>query len=157
MKRKCGRCKLCCKVYAIPELNKGFGEWCQHCPYTGCKIYDTRPAVCRDFRCLWLEGRLPSSWRPDLIHIVFRHCLTVDSIPLITAHESHKGALQKSKLTQLAKSGIGVMVICDGLASCILGPMTLTRDEAQAWCRKVDAVLDPLHALARYLWERTGT
>jgi hypothetical protein len=29
--RACGTCTLCCKVVAVPELEKAAGEWCKHC------------------------------------------------------------------------------------------------------------------------------
>ena len=53
--RACGDCTLCCKVMAIEELAKPAGQWCRHCkPGRGCLIYDSRPAECSAFDCLWL-------------------------------------------------------------------------------------------------------
>lgn len=71
--RSCGGCTMCCKLPAIndPALVKPANKWCQHCkPGAGCKIYDTRPQSCIDFRCAWTELRgpdqtLPDNWRPD--------------------------------------------------------------------------------------------
>jgi hypothetical protein len=38
---------------------------CRHCTQ-GCTIYDTRPALCRDFYCGWRQlPILDDSWRPD--------------------------------------------------------------------------------------------
>jgi len=31
----------------------------------GCGIYETRPSICRDYRCLWLQGGLEDEERPD--------------------------------------------------------------------------------------------
>jgi hypothetical protein len=74
----CGSCNACCRVYAIPEVDKPAGRWCQHCDIgKGCKIYATRPARCVDFQCLWLqsqaEGRphLEPELRPDRCKVVF--------------------------------------------------------------------------------------
>ena len=65
--RECGTCTLCCKVYALPELEKPPGVWCKHCaPGKGCKIYDAPPDPCRLFNCLWMtDGKMPDEWRPD--------------------------------------------------------------------------------------------
>ena len=65
--RVCGGCTLCCKVYALPALEKPPGVWCRHCePGKGCKIHDALPERCRLFNCLWLsDGKLPDEWRPD--------------------------------------------------------------------------------------------
>ena len=65
--RACGGCTLCCKVYALPELEKPPGVWCRHCaPGKGCKIHDALPEQCRRFNCLWMtDGTMPDEWRPD--------------------------------------------------------------------------------------------
>ena len=71
---ECGDCSMCCKVMAIPELGKADGEWCKHiCKnHKGCGIYETRPAVCRDFLCLWRrDAAAPLSMRPDKCGVVF--------------------------------------------------------------------------------------
>ena len=66
--RECGSCTLCCKVYALPELEKPPGVWCKHCaPGKGCEIHDAPPPEqCRQFFCLWMtDGKMPDEWRPD--------------------------------------------------------------------------------------------
>ncbi len=71
--RTCGPCNVCCKVYAIddPELKKPPGVLCGHClPGAGCSIYQTRPKICREYFCGWLQlPNLDESWRPDLCNI----------------------------------------------------------------------------------------
>jgi hypothetical protein len=66
MSRNCGDCTLCCKVMAIEEIAKPAGQWCAHCkPGRGCGIYDSRPAECRAFNCLWLvDARFGPHWKP---------------------------------------------------------------------------------------------
>ena len=66
MSRSCGDCTLCCKVMAIQEIVKPAGQWCRDCkPGRGCRIYDSRPAECRAFNCLWLiDDRFGPHWRP---------------------------------------------------------------------------------------------
>ncbi len=65
--RACGSCAMCCKLTAIPELQKPLGVWCKHVALgKGCTIYDDRPQRCRAFYCLWLQDRaLGPEWKPD--------------------------------------------------------------------------------------------
>ncbi len=65
--RECGTCTLCCKVYALPALEKPAGAWCRHCaPGKGCAIHDALPDQCRQFFCLWMtDASMPPEWRPD--------------------------------------------------------------------------------------------
>ena len=65
--RACGSCAMCCKLPAIPELQKPLGVWCQHVARgKGCSIYGDRPASCRSFYCLWMQDRaLGPEWKPD--------------------------------------------------------------------------------------------
>src|SRR5690242_3658954 len=65
--RACGTCTMCCKLVGIDELSKPMDTWCSHCiPGKGCKIYDTRPGVCRTFYCGWMtDGGFGPEWRPD--------------------------------------------------------------------------------------------
>lgn len=65
--RHCGSCSLCCKLLAIPALDKPGGKWCQHCApgRGGCTIYDQRPHVCHQFACQWLtDSLLGDDWFP---------------------------------------------------------------------------------------------
>ena len=70
--RACGSCTLCCKVYALPELDKKPGVWCRHCaPGKGCAIHDSAPVPCRQFNCLWMtDGAMADEWRPDRARFV---------------------------------------------------------------------------------------
>jgi hypothetical protein len=72
MNRTCGDCTLCCKVMAIEQIAKPAGQWCGHCkPGRFCLIYDSRPAECRAFNCLWLvDERFGPHWRPSKSKIV---------------------------------------------------------------------------------------
>jgi hypothetical protein len=70
--RSCGGCTACCKALPIAELDKPSGRWCTHCDKKrGCRIYDERPAGCRDFKCQWLLGSVfTDEERPDKVRIV---------------------------------------------------------------------------------------
>lgn len=64
--RNCGDCAMCCKLPVIPELNKPYNAWCQHCGnHQHCDIYDTRPQRCRDFFCHFMLSTLGEEWRPN--------------------------------------------------------------------------------------------
>lgn len=72
MTNLCGSCTLCCKLTAVPELDKPANKWCEHCdPKIGCQIYDERPESCKNFRCIWLSGGLPEELRPDKSRVIF--------------------------------------------------------------------------------------
>lgn len=80
-KRTCGECSLCCKLMAVPEINKQAGEWCEFVQINGkvrqgCACYEYRPKACRDFECRWLGSAkagypMPEEHRPDRIKAVF--------------------------------------------------------------------------------------
>lgn len=72
--RACGPCSFCCKLYAMPELNKPANVWCRHMAAgAGCSIHATRPGPCRDFQCLWTYAApLDERWRPDKCRFVMR-------------------------------------------------------------------------------------
>lgn len=86
----CGSCTACCRVYAIPSLDKPAGKWCEHCAIgEGCKVYETRPALCVDFQCLWLmsqskDAPLPAELRPDRCKVVFSPTTNPDIMAGIT-------------------------------------------------------------------------
>lgn len=65
--KSCGTCGLCCKLMAIPALEKPRHSWCpKYVMRTGCGIYADRPAACREFLCLYmLAPELDDAWRPD--------------------------------------------------------------------------------------------
>jgi hypothetical protein len=68
--RSCGECSLCCKLPPIvtPELQKPANTWYPHCRpgKGGCSIYETRPTLCRNYRCLWLkDATLGEEWKPS--------------------------------------------------------------------------------------------
>lgn len=59
---------MCCIVLEIEELAKPAGPACPNCRAEGgCRIYLSRPKVCRDYECEWLRERsLGPRLRPDL-------------------------------------------------------------------------------------------
>lgn len=75
---KCGTCTACCRVYAIPAIDKPAGKWCEHCTIGKCcNIYETRPKACVTFECMWLQSQsipgkeMVPELRPDRCKVVF--------------------------------------------------------------------------------------
>lgn len=80
--RECGDCIVCCVYLKIPELDKRGFEHCRHLSldhdpvenelqFTGisdcgnCEIHKTKPSVCKNYSCLWLQGHGLEKDRPD--------------------------------------------------------------------------------------------
>lgn len=67
--RECSTCTVCCTILPVNtrELRKTANVLCQHCDEgRGCRIYESRPVVCRGFYCEWLlSSQVPATWRPD--------------------------------------------------------------------------------------------
>lgn len=65
--KSCGGCGVCCKLPAIPELNKPVHTTCvNYVAAQGCSIYPDRPDRCRAFECGYLQNpALGDEWRPD--------------------------------------------------------------------------------------------
>lgn len=67
--KKCGKCNLCCVGLRInsEDLKKDAGVPCGHLSKeSGCSIYESRPQVCRGFKCWWLMiDSMPHYFRPD--------------------------------------------------------------------------------------------
>lgn len=69
--RSCGDCTLCCKLLGVRALNKQPFEYCSHCNIgSGCKVYQCRPDECKDFNCLWLQGKVDEELKPNSCHVV---------------------------------------------------------------------------------------
>ena len=78
----CGACTLCCKLIAVPELEKPVDTWCAHCDRAGggCRVFGTpkRPKACGEWECVWLQSqsnsdpgkRLAPELRPDRTHVI---------------------------------------------------------------------------------------
>ncbi len=73
--RDCGGCTMCCKLLSIAELDKPRAVWCPHCDKKrGCKIYDSRPAPCREFYCGWRRiAHLDERWKPSHSKILINY------------------------------------------------------------------------------------
>lgn len=95
--RACGPCTLCCSVLRVDELGKRGGEPCPHlrdptAGAPGCGIHGERPAICRRYRCLWLQGGLEEEDRPDRLGAVL-DLLTESGITHLAVREAVPGAV----------------------------------------------------------------
>lgn len=98
--RSCGPCSLCCSVLRVDELSKLGGQDCVHQRGTaGCGIYRKRPAICRGYRCLWLQGGLEDDERPDATRGVVDLEVRGLSVSLLI-HEAETGAFDASPKLQ---------------------------------------------------------
>ena len=119
----CGSCTACCRIFAIPEIdNKPAGQWCQHCAVgVGCKIYEQRPLVCAEFKCLWLQSReredtrdhFADELRPDRCKVVFSPA-TNESVMAATTMPGAPNAWQRKPVRalihKLVRAGYHVVV-----------------------------------------------
>ena len=121
----CGSCTACCRVYAVPEANKPAGPWCQHCNIgKGCKIYETRPQVCVEFKCLWLQSRerpeddhLAEELRPDRCKVVFSpttNDMIMAGITMPGAPDAWRRPQVKRLIDMMVKGGMRVVVGAPG-------------------------------------------
>src|SRR6185312_2632272 len=69
----CGPCTLCCDAIGVPDLGKPFFARCSHLT-DKCGIYETRPEMCRAYRCAWHLGILGErvDRRPDHSGVLFQ-------------------------------------------------------------------------------------
>ena len=114
----CGECTMCCRVFAIPLLQKPAGAWCTHCDIgKGCKIYESRPDVCIDFECLWLQSHgesgnpMPIELRPDKCKVMFSGTTNPEVVNALTM-PGMTNALQnpavRKVISILVKGGVAV-------------------------------------------------
>ena len=54
-------------MLSVEAMLKPVNKWCQNCAIgRGCRVYDTRPAECRDFYCGFMTlHQLGEEWRPS--------------------------------------------------------------------------------------------
>jgi hypothetical protein len=94
--RACGPCSLCCTLLRVDELAKLGGTRCLHQGAGGgCEIHPRRPAICRSYRCLWLQGALEPADRPDRLGAVL-DLVSRGGFPELVVHEAEPGAVARS-------------------------------------------------------------
>lgn len=129
--RTCGGCTACCKPFTIPEIDKLDGGWCVHSiKGKGCGIYETHPAVCRRFECLWLYGYDDEENRPDKAGFfvanyepIILHGL---EIPHFIFYETYPGGLDGDHVVELTQLRVENMDIVSSMR--MTGPTTYERN-----------------------------
>jgi Fe-S-cluster containining protein len=114
-KRACGPCSLCCTLLRVDELAKLGGVPCVHQQVAGgCAIHPRRPAICRAYRCLWLQGGLDEGDRPDRLGAVL-DLASRAGFPELVVHEAEPGAFERSaRLREIAeryRAGMPVRIL----------------------------------------------
>jgi hypothetical protein len=82
---------LCCTVLRVDALHKLGGVSCAALGARGCTIYARRPAICRAYQCLWLQGQLELADRPDRLGAVL-DLVREAAGPLLAIREAVPGA-----------------------------------------------------------------
>lgn len=119
--RVCGTCRLCCKVFPLPVLDKPGDIWCVHACASGCAIHGAdQPAVCREYDCYWREHEeMPEEFRPDRIGIVVTESGTVtvggEELAVLLLNQSYREASGRRKaralIDQVVAQGHVVMIL----------------------------------------------
>lgn len=114
MSHECGECNLCCKLLAIPALEKSKGDLCKNwCAEKLCTIYESRPETCRKFLCLWQESNWHQDFKPSRIGGFFWTPITeaFDGIQCeVELDKDWRGGIIEILAHMLAKNGHHVMV-----------------------------------------------
>jgi hypothetical protein len=124
MKRQCGDCTECCFHLAVTEINKEQGEQCEHCSGIGCKIYDQRPSVCREFDCAWVASTvfLSEGLRPKESGILLHFSPSVMGATLYIREIREGAFLEHTDLiSELVERGPAIQVRgtdATGIATC---------------------------------------
>lgn len=104
--RVCGECSLCCTVLRVDALRKLGGTPCVHLAGAGrgCAIHTTRPAICRGYRCAWLQGSFRDEDRPDRLGAVLDFQTRGPTLQL-SIREAVPGAFDRSpRLQEIAEA-----------------------------------------------------
>lgn len=111
VQNKCGSCTSCCVDLEIAEYDfrKPARDTCPHLAKTsGCSIYKTRPEVCREFRCLWLDDPYAGEEdRPD--NCGFLAWFTEPTVLKIT--ETREGSLYSKRYNAIVTSAKALNVL----------------------------------------------
>jgi hypothetical protein len=122
--RECGTCTLCCKLMRVPELEKPPDKWCPNCAIgKGCKIYEVRPPVCRQFLCVYLlDSTMGEYWKPSHSRIILSNSVaTVLRVhvdpdrPDVWRREPYYSDLKKWSANALRASSIVALFVGDNL------------------------------------------
>ncbi len=95
----CGGCNVCCIIPPIKsgDFSKPANTVCTNCSLGfGCKIYQSRPRACNEFKCIWLKSqsrndRMAPELRPDKCGAMFTEDSQTNDPLLIESHGKPNG------------------------------------------------------------------
>lgn len=132
--RACGACNACCDFPAVPAVDKPACTLCAHVGQAGCAIYEARPAECRAYRCLWLDGEAREEDRPDLLRLVLDLPSLIEDhpdyagVPVVCAREvaagSSEGPRAAAMIGRLSRTFV-VRLTAYGGSTRLVGPRHL--------------------------------
>lgn len=163
--RECGGCTLCCKLVPVAEVEKAAGQRCRHQQTgKGCRIYASRPMVCRFWNCAWImeenvgDMRRPDRSRyvidclPDFVTLVYEGEEPV-RIPVIQvwcdpAHPlAHRDPALRAYLARRGEEeGMAAIIRYDSAKAFVLFPPALARDGE--WHENHSGIEDRQHSAA---------
>jgi len=132
---RCGSCTLCCRLTAIPELQKPLNTWCHCCEINkGCRVYKTRPQSCRKFECVWYKKRdLLPELRPDRCGVMFEKLFGTNTyLALLSSENSrawHVPPVKTAILGLLESGAVVIVLIGTGTEKHLLLPIGKTEEE----------------------------
>ena len=136
-KRYCGTCTACCTTHGIPSLNKAPGDACSKIAGR-CSIYEARPAECRDFDCLWLQGMFDGADRPDRLGVVAsvtgEDREQYEHGHALALYEAYPGGFEKAFgfITKMAQKILVIVVRLDRTREVLGPPAEVARAKATA-------------------------
>jgi len=88
-KRDCGSCSMCCQGWLSGDIFEYKMEANNPCHFVNegcsggcCTIYEHRPDMCKDYKCLWLQQpiALPLWMRPDKSKVIITERVVEDAV-----------------------------------------------------------------------------
>ncbi|MBM4053615.1 MAG: hypothetical protein FJ264_02855 [Planctomycetes bacterium] len=89
-KKDCGPCTACCDGWVKMNINGTLvypGHPCPNITPKGCAIYASRPKLCADFNCSWLQNEInfPGWMRPDISRVIVKNLNWIKGKSILTA------------------------------------------------------------------------
>lgn len=108
----CSGCTLCCTVLNIPSTDSPIGELCKYCNRgKGCKIYDTRPQECKEFKCAYAQVKGASiNTRPDKCGVVFERVGEQIFIGTIDPNTKRLKSAANGQISSFLEEGFSVIL-----------------------------------------------
>lgn len=166
--RSCGDCTACCNVKAVRELGKPSQVACRHLCQAGCRIYNARPAECREYACFWRQGLIDGDERrrPDKLGVLI-DCEPFARLPgmlRLVVWEVVPGAAKTDKVRYVVDKLLATNKRIKAVAYCAAGQPAhhdfaidrQTYPGADAPAAPPIIAFDPLRGVATYEFRQEG-